>query len=96
MRALIDLSYPSRFNNSVEFLPRSFQIEASCFDAPIWQVSTGSVWYHEEKNEAPKLKHLEVLYLSNNALAAIPEEIGNLQSLKVTSLQSLKVKIGGS
>ncbi|KAJ1488063.1 hypothetical protein T484DRAFT_1939933, partial [Baffinella frigidus] len=49
---------------------------------PNSRVSTGSVWYHEQSDEAAKLKHLEVLYLSNNALAAIPEELGNLLTLK--------------
>jgi len=49
---------------------------------PNSRVSTGSVWYHEEQLLIPKLRHLETLYLSNNALKAIPDELGNLVSLK--------------
>jgi hypothetical protein len=37
---------------------------------PNSRVSTGSVWYHEEQLLIPKLRHLETLYLSNNALKA--------------------------
>ena len=61
---------------SLKYEPASEPLHIS--DVRTWQVSTGSVWYHEESDESPKLRHLEVLYPSNGTtFSGMPEKVGH-------------------